>query len=256
MKLDGLVAFVTGGASGLGAETVKQLVANGVKVAFADMNEENGAEVLKEVGEDNAIFIKLDVTDEQAVKAAIDKTVETFGKLHVAVNCAGIAVVGQTMTKTRLLDFKALKLVTEINVYGTIYVCAYAAKAMSANDPVNDRGERGVIINVASVAAYEGQRGQVAYSATKGAIRSITMPMARDLGKFGIRVVTIAPGTINSPMLQAQSDQMKESFLKDTPLRRLGEADEFAHMVRACIENSYLSGQTLRMDGATVLSCN
>ena len=151
------------------------------------------------------------------------------------------------------MDFRTLKLVTEINVYGTIYVAAHAAKAMSKNTP-NERGERGVVINVASVAAFEGQRGQVAYSASKGAIAGITCPMARDLGRFGIRVCTIAPGTIMSPMLAAQTDKMKNLLLKDTPLGRFGEADEFAHMVRACVENSYLNGQTLRMDGGTVLS--
>jgi NAD(P)-dependent dehydrogenase (short-subunit alcohol dehydrogenase family) len=256
MKLEGLVAFVTGGASGLGAETVDQLVAAGCRVAFADLNEENGEAMVAKHGSDKTLFIQLDVTDEPAVKAAIDKTVETFGGLHVAVNCAGIASVGQTITSKTIMDFRTLKLVTEINVYGTIYVCAHAAKAMSKNTPVNDRGERGVIINVASVAAFEGQRGQVAYSASKGAIAGITTPMARDLGKYGIRVCTIAPGTIMSPMLAMQSDKMKELFLKDTPLGRFGQADEFAHMVRACVENSYLNGQTLRMDGGTVLSYN
>lgn len=254
MKLEGLVAFVTGGASGLGAETVKQLVAGGAKVAFADLNEENGLALVKELGEDKTKFIELDVTDEKAVGAAVATAVETFGALHIAVNCAGIASVGQTITSKTIMDFRTLKLVTEINVFGSIYVAAHAAKAMSKNKPVNDRGERGVIVNVASVAAYEGQRGQVSYSASKGAIVGITTPMARDLGRFGIRVVTIAPGTIMSPMLAAQTDKMKDLLLKDTPLKRFGEADEFAHMVRACVENSYLNGVTLRMDGGTVLS--
>lgn len=254
MKLEGLVAFVTGGASGLGAETVRGLVASGVKVAFADLNEENGLALVKELGEDKTKFIELDVTDEKAVGAAIATAVETFGALHIAVNCAGIASVGQTITSKTIMDFRTMKLVTEINVFGSIYVAAHAAKAMSKNEPVNDRGERGVIVNVASVAAFEGQRGQVSYSASKGAIVGITTPMARDLGRFGIRVVTIAPGTIMSPMLAAQTDKMKNLLLKDTPLKRFGEADEFAHMVRACVENSYLNGVTLRMDGGTVLS--
>lgn len=256
MKLEGLVAFVTGGASGLGAETVRQLVKAGCKVAFADLNDENGEKMLEEVGKDKAMFINLDVTDEKAVKKAIDDTVERFGALHIAVNCAGIAVIGQTITSKSVMNFSSLKLVTEINVYGTIYVCAHAAKAMSKNDPVNERGERGCIVNVASVAAFEGQRGQVPYSASKGAIVGITTPMARDLGKFGIRVVTIAPGTIMSPMLAQQTDKMKDMLLKDTPLKRFGEPDEFAHMVRSCVENSYLNGVTLRMDGGTVLSYN
>ena len=254
MKLEGLVAFVTGGASGLGAETVRQLVAAGCKVAFADLNDENGEAMLKEVGKENARFINLDVTDENAVKQAIEDTVSHFGGLHIAVNCAGIAVIGQTITSKTTLDMKIVKLVTEINVYGTLNVCAHAAKAMSKNKPVNDRGEKGCIINVASVAAFEGQRGQVPYSASKGAIVGITTPMARDLGKYGIRVCTIAPGTIMSPMLAQQSDKMKALFLKDTPLGRFGEPDEFAHMVRSCAENSYLNGVTLRMDGGTVLS--
>ncbi|CAI2378423.1 unnamed protein product [Moneuplotes crassus] len=254
MKLEGLVGFVTGGASGLGAETVKQLVAAGVKVTFGDLNSENGEALVKELGEDKAKFLELDVTDEKAVEAAIKTCVDTFGGLHIAVNCAGIAAVGQTITSKSMMSFSTMRLVTEINVFGTIYVAAHAAKAMSKNKPVNDRGERGVIINVASVAAYEGQRGQVSYSASKGAIVGITTPMARDLGRFGIRVVAIAPGTIMSPMLAAQTDKMKNLLLKDTPLGRFGEADEFAHMVRSCVENSYLNGVTLRMDGGTVLS--
>lgn len=256
MRTEGLVALVTGGASGLGAETVRTLVKAGCKVTIADMNEENGETVLNEVGKDNAIFVKLDVTDENAVKQVVATTVEKFGALHIAVNCAGIAVISQTITSKSTLDAKVLKLVMEINVMGTIYVAAHAAKAMSQNKPVNDRGEKGVIVNVASVAAFEGQRGQVPYSASKGAIVGITCPMARDLGRYGIRVVTIAPGTIMSPMLAQQSDKMKQLFLKDTPLGRFGEADEFAHMVKACVENSYLNGVTLRMDGGTVLSYN
>ena len=256
MKLEGLVAIVTGGASGLGAETVRQLIKAGCKVTIADMNEENGEKMLEEVGKDNAIFIKLDVTDENAVKKTVATTVEKFGAVHVAVNWAGIGVISQTITSKTTLDAKILKLVMDINVNGTIYMAAHAAKAMSQNKPLNERGEKGVIINVASVAAYEGQRGQVPYSASKGAIVGITTPMARDLGKYGIRVVTIAPGTIMSPMLAAQSDKMKQLFLKDTPLGRFGEADEFAHMVRAWVENSYLNGVTLRMDGGTVLSYN
>ena len=256
MKLEGLVALVTGGASGLGAETVRQLVKAGWKVAIVDMNDENGETILQEVGKDSAIFIKLDVTDEGAVKQAIATTVEKFGALHIAVNCAGIAVVSQTITSKTVLDSKVLKLVMDINVMGTIYVSAHAAKAMSQNKAVNDRGEKGVIVNVASVAAYEGQRGQVPYSASKGAIVGITTPMARDLGRYGIRVVTIAPGIINTPMLSHGSDEMKKQFLKDTPLGRFGETDEFAHLVKAIVENSYLNGVTLRMDGGTVLSYN
>jgi 3-hydroxyacyl-CoA dehydrogenase/3-hydroxy-2-methylbutyryl-CoA dehydrogenase len=210
--------------------------------------------MVEELGSDKAHFIKLDVTKEKDVKAAIDEVVDKWGALHVAVNCAGIASVSMTCTSKSIIDFNTVRLTTDINVFGTIYVCAHAARAMTKNKPLNDRGERGVIVNVGSVAAYEGQRGQVPYSASKGAIVGITMPMARDLGRFGIRVVCVAPGTIMSPMLKLLPEKMMKNFLKDTPLNRLGEADEFGHMVRTCVENSYLNGVTLRMDGATKLS--
>ena len=253
MKLEGLVAFVTGGASGLGAETVKQFIEKGAKVAIADRNEELGEELAKTLGS-SALFVAIDVTDEDDVKDAIKKTVEHFGALHIAVNCAGIAAVSMTLTSKTVLDFAQVKLATEINLYGTLYVSAYAAQAMSKNKEVNERGERGVIINVASVAAFEGQRGQVPYSATKAAVAGLTLPMARDLGKYGIRVATIAPGVYETPMTAMGGSKLIDMLSKDTPLRRLGKADEFAHMACSIVENSYLSGVTIRVDGATVLS--
>lgn len=253
MKLEGLIAFVTGGASGLGAATVRHFLSKGAKVAIADRNEELGEELAKELGSDT-LFVAIDVTDENDVKDAIKKTVDHFGALHIAVNCAGIAAVSMTLTSKTILDFAQVKLATEINVYGTLYVSAYAAQVMSKNKLLNDKGERGVIINVASVAAFEGQRGQVPYSASKSAVVGLTLPMARDLGKYGIRVATIAPGVYETPMTAMGGSKLVETLSKDTPLRRLGKADEFAHMAGAIAENSYVSGVTIRVDGATVLS--
>lgn len=154
------------------------------------------------------------------------------------------------------MDFDMLRAATEINLYGTIYVSAYAAKVMCKNQALNDRGEKGVIINVSSVAGFEGQRGQVPYSATKAAIIGITTPMARDLGRYGIRVVTLAPSLFETPMTESvrKNDKIKDSFTKDTPLNRLGKPDEFAHLAVSTVENSYLNGVTIRLDGATVLS--
>ena len=189
----GIVIFVTGGASGLGEATVRMLHAKGASVAVADMNDERLAMLTNELTE-RYLSIKCDVTKEQDVKAAVEKTVETFGALHAAIACAGVAWAGMTLTSKGSLDMGLFEKVVQINLYGSAYVAKFAAVAMSKNKPVNDRGEKGVIIFVSSVAGEEGQRGQVAYGATKGAINGMVMPMARDLGKFGIRVAAIAPG--------------------------------------------------------------
>lgn len=189
----GIVIFVTGGASGLGEATVRMLHAKGASVAVADMNDERLAMLASELKE-RYLSIKCDVTKEQDVKAAVEKTVETFGALHVALACAGVAWAGMTLTSKGSLDMGLFEKVVQINLYGSAYVAKFAAVAMSKNKPVNDRGEKGVIIFVSSVAGEEGQRGQVAYGATKGAINGMVMPMARDLGKFGIRVAAVAPG--------------------------------------------------------------
>jgi 3-hydroxyacyl-CoA dehydrogenase/3-hydroxy-2-methylbutyryl-CoA dehydrogenase len=203
---------------------------------------------------ERVLTVKCDVTKEEDVKSAVELTVKTFGTVHAALACAGVATITPTLSSRGPLDTAVFKKVTEINVYGSIYVAKYCAVAMSKNQPINDKGEKGVIMFVSSVAAEEGQRGQVAYSSTKGAINGIVLPMARDLGKFGIRVLSIAPGIFETPLSHLMSETVKKRLNADTPLNRPGQPEEFAHFVRVCIENSYLNGVHLRIDGGIKFS--
>lgn len=196
MRLDkSLVAIVTGGASGLGLATVELLRAQGVQVVIADLNEEQGNEIAKKL---NCLFFKTNVADEKNVEQLIKFTVESYKKIHVVVNCAGIVSAGTTIFSKGVVSSEVMEKVLKINVIGTLNVSKHAAKVMSEQKELN--GERGVIINVASVAGFEGQKGQVVYSASKGALIGMTLPMARDLGKYKIRVMTIAPGIFETPM--------------------------------------------------------
>ena len=205
MKLSGdIVVFVTGGASGLGEETVRKLHRDGCRVAIADMNTEKMKQIQAELGE-RIIYFTCDVTKEEQVKAAIQGTADKWGTIHVALPCAGVAWAMLTLSSKGPMDTEKFKKIVDINVYGSMYVAKYASVIMSKNQPLNDRGEKGVIIFVSSVAAEEGQRGQIAYSATKGAINGIVMPMARDLGKYGIRVAAIAPGIFATPIAAGMS---------------------------------------------------
>ena len=216
-----LVFFITGGASGLGEATVREIHALGARVAIADMNEERLALLRTELKE-RILTFKCDVTKEEDVKAAIEQTVQTYGVLHVALACAGIAPVSLTLSSKGSLDIPLFKKTVDINVYGSIYVAKHAAIAMSKNQAVNERGEKGVIIFVSSVAAEEGQRGQVGYSATKGAINGLVLPMARDLGRYGIRVVSIAPGIFETPMSHGFPEAVKKRLYADTAINRAG----------------------------------
>ena len=216
-----LVFFITGGASGLGEATVREIHALGARVAIADMNEERLALLRTELKE-RILTFKCDVTKEEDVKAAIEQTVKTYGVLHVALACAGIAPVSLTLSSKGSLDIPLFKKTVDINVYGSIYVAKHAAIAMSKNQAVNERGEKGVIIFVSSVAAEEGQRGQVGYSATKGAINGLVLPMARDLGRYGIRVVSIAPGIFETPMSHGFPEAVKKRLYADTAINRAG----------------------------------
>ena len=247
------VFFITGGASGLGEATVRDIHAMGAKVAIADMNLER-LDLLRNELKERVITFKCDVTKEEDVKSAIEATVQAFGTIHAVLACAGIATVSPTLSSKGSLDMKLFKTAMEINVYGSMYVAKHAAVAMSKNQPVTERGEKGVIIFVSSVAAEEGQRGQVGYSATKGAINGIVLPMARDLGRFGIRVLSIAPGIFETPMSHGFNEAIKKRLNADTALNRAGQPDEFAHFVRTCIENGYLTGVHLRIDGGTKFS--
>lgn len=255
MKIgEGLVVFLTGGASGLGEATLRYLHGKGATIAAADMNIEKLQQIQSEL-QTRILVMSCDVTDEEQVKAAIDKTVATFGAIHVALPIAGIGSTLLTYSESRgPLNMEIYEMVIKINVFGSVHVAKYASMAMSKNKPIGDKNEKGVIIFVSSVAAYEGQKGQVAYSASKAALNGMVMPMARDLGKYNIRVNAIAPGIFESPMSALMSDKVRARLCADTPMNRMGQADEFAHFAGAIIENSYINGVHLRLDGAIKFS--
>ncbi|ALS77617.1 3-hydroxyacyl-CoA dehydrogenase [Planococcus kocurii] len=249
MDLSKLVAVVTGGASGLGAGTVRNLVNSGAKVAIFDLQEELGTELAGELGE-AAIFCKTDVTDEASVTAALDQAVERFGYVNTLVNCAGIGVAEKTMGKKGPHSLKSFSKVLEVNLIGTFNMIRLTAERMSENTP-NENEERGVIVNTASVAAYDGQIGQAAYSASKGGIVGMTLPIARDLSSVGVRVVTIAPGLFDTPAFQGLPEKAVDALGKMTPFpSRLGKASEFGCLVNSIIINPMLNGETIRLDGA------
>ncbi|MEQ8673910.1 MAG: 3-hydroxyacyl-CoA dehydrogenase [Aggregatilineales bacterium] len=250
----GLVALVTGGASGLGGATVRRLVAGGAKVVIADRDTENGQALADELGH-NAAFTSTDVTDAEQVQAALDTAMERFGKLNVLVNCAGVGMAMRTYhPKHGAHPLEVFATVIQINLIGTFNCIRLAAGMMAQNTP-NDNDERGVIINTASVAAYDGQIGQAAYSASKGGIVGMTLPIARDLAQSGIRVMTIAPGLFNTPLLAALPEEAKASLGKQVPFPpRLGDPAEYAQLAQAIIENPMLNGEVIRLDGAIRMS--
>ena len=251
MDIQGKVAIVTGGASGLGKATVEAIVKKGGKAVILDIKEEEGKKVAEALGEGNAVFVKTDVTNEDEVKNAIKVAKEKFGGLHIAVNCAGTGIAMKTISKAGPHDLQSFLFIININLVGTFNVSRLAAYEMSQNDPVTEDGERGVIINTASVAAFDGQIGQVAYSASKGGIVGMTLPMARDLARYGIRVVTIAPGTFDTPLLGLLPDEVKKALAAQIPFpQRLGKPEEYAALALHIIENSMLNGETIRLDGA------
>ncbi len=242
-------ALVTGGASGLGEATVRRLHAAGAGTVIVDLNEERGEALAAELG-DRAVFARADVSKpEEMVKAVATAT--DRGGLHVAVNCAGIGPAARTVNRDGTPhDLDLFKKVIEVNLIGTFNVLRLSASAMSANDP-NDDGERGVIINTASVAAFEGQIGQVAYSSSKGGIVGLTLPAARDLTKAGVRVVTIAPGIFDTALLASMPEKIRQSLGAGIPFpQRLGRPDEYAQMVESIVGNAYLNGEVIRLDGA------
>jgi NAD(P)-dependent dehydrogenase (short-subunit alcohol dehydrogenase family) len=248
MARAGKTYFITGGASGLGLATVKLLHGQGANVGIVDKNKD-GETIAKELCS-RAIFCETDVTDEASVAAAVDKVVSTFGGLHGAINCAGLGMAMTTIGKDgKPHQAKVFDFIMKLNTYGTFYGSAYAASAMSKCPAAAD-GSRGVIINVASVAGIEGQKGQLVYSASKGAVIGMTLPMARDLARYGIRVMTIAPGIIDTPLMQAASPKVKEGLLAQVAApKRFGAPEEFAHLCASIIDNGYLNGEVIRMDG-------
>ena len=220
-------------------------------MAIADWNVDNLQAIKKSLGPERCITFECDVTKEENVKKAVYGTAEAFGTIHVALACAGVAWPLLTLPKNGEMDTKTFQKVLDINLYGTVYMAKYASVVMSKNKPVNEMNEKGVIIFVSSVAAEEGQRGQVAYSATKGALNGMIMPMARDLGRYNIRVLAVAPGIFETPLSSMMSQKVKDGLNANTPMGRMGQPDEFAHFIQAMIENSYLNGVALRLDGAT-----
>jgi NAD(P)-dependent dehydrogenase (short-subunit alcohol dehydrogenase family) len=246
VRLNGAVALVTGGASGLGLATVEELVEAGASVVIGDLEQSNGKDVAERLG-DAVRFYPVDVTSEEDVAQAVAGALE-LGRLQVVVNCAGVGTAGRVLSKRGPLPLAAFAQVIAINLTGTFNVVRLAAAAMAGAEP-ND-GDRGVIINTASVAAFDGQVGQAAYSASKAAVVGMTLPLARDLADKAIRVVTIAPGIFETPMLAALPEPVKESLGKQVPHpSRLGRPAEFAALVRHVIENGMLNGETIRLDG-------
>ncbi len=248
------VALVTGGASGLGLATVKQLVAKGAKVAIFDLNRTQADLVALELGA-NVRAYTVNVSDEVSVKTAIDQVIQDFGGLHIAVNCAGVGSASRTVGKNGAHSLELFTKVITINLIGTFNVARLAAEAMQHNQadstPENTDYERGVIINTASVAAFDGQIGQVAYAASKGGVVGMTLPLARDLAVIGIRVNTIAPGIFNTPLMNASPDSVKLPLIEMTQFpKRLGYPEEYAKLALHLIENRFMNGETIRLDGA------
>lgn len=248
MRPKDMVALVTGGASGLGRASVEALLEVGAKAIICDLPRSPGESVAEELGSAVA-FAPTDVTDPDQVQAAIDLAVERFGGLHIAVNCAGIGWAQRTVSKSGPHDLKVYELVIRVNLIGTFNVIRLAAQQMSSQEPIGE--ERGVIVNTASVAAFDGQIGQAAYSSSKGGVVSLTLPVARDLAPRQIRVVTIAPGTFDTPMLAGLSEDQRQKLVDEIPHpHRLGQPSEFAALVRHIVENPMLNGETIRLDGA------
>ncbi|XP_076286982.1 hydroxysteroid 17-beta dehydrogenase 10 [Lasioglossum baleicum] len=249
--LKGLVALVTGGASGLGLGTAQRFVREGAKVVIADLPTSNGTEVASKLG-NSAVFAPVDVTSEKDVTEALQLTKKQFQKLDVLVNAAGIARAFKVynFNKHRPHSLEDFERVIAVNTVGTFNVIRLAVELMNENTP-NVDGQRGVVVNTASVAAFDGQMGQAAYSASKGGVVSMTLPLARDLAKVGIRVCTVAPGLMDTPMLQALPDKVR-AFLSETiPFpTRLGTPDEYAMLVQQIVENPLLNGEVIRLDGA------
>ncbi len=250
MKIDGAVALVTGGASGLGGATVKALIDKGARVAILDRPNSAGAELAKSFGEDKCLFAVADVTNSDQVTQAIQATVAKFGSLQIAVNCAGTGAAMKTTGKGGPMPLEMFEMVIRINLIGTFNVIRLAATEMLKNTPSSD-GERGVLINTASVAAFDGQIGQAAYSASKGGVVGMTLPIARDLSRDGIRCLTIAPGTFDTPMLAMLPEPARQALAANIPFpQRLGQPPEFAALAVHIVENTYLNGETIRLDGA------
>ncbi|KAI8377531.1 uncharacterized protein BYT42DRAFT_497231 [Radiomyces spectabilis] len=257
MHIHGNTFIVTGGASGLGEATVRELVQHGANVAIFDINDEGAENLAQQLGKQVFAAGKVDVTSEEAVKTALDKTVAQFGRIAGVINCGGVASAAKIARRGKSSHTMTLDLfdfTVRVNLIGTFNVCRQVAQIMANQDAFTEDGERGVIINTASVACTDGQAGQVAYAASKGGVASMTLPMARDLAPAGIRVMTIAPGIFETNMTSHMNEAAKAKIIKDAIFpERMGRPHEYSMLVRHIIENSMLSGEIIRIDGASRL---
>ncbi len=252
MKIEGSGALVSGGASGLGEATVRRLHEAGAKVVIADVNPEKGEPLAEELG---AAFVQCDVREEDQVQAAVDKAAEADGGLRIAVSCAGTGIPIKVASSKGPHPLDAFKVIIDINLVGTFNVMRLSAFRMLSDNEPDGEGERGVVINTASVAAFEGQVGQIAYSASKGGVVGMTIPAARDLADKGIRVNTIAPGLFDTPLLGALPQEQRDALGAQVPFpSRLGRPDEYGQLVESIVENPMLNGETIRLDGAIRMS--
>lgn len=249
MRIEGSTFLITGGASGLGAATARRLARAGANVVLADVNAQTGERTAAEIGS-AARFVRTDVTSEESVRAAVALAAETFGPLRGLVNAAGIAIAERVLGKAGPHPLDSFARVIHVNLIGTFNVIRLAAAALASAEPLED-GERGVIVNTASVAAFDGQIGQAAYSASKGGVVGMTLPIARDLARHGIRVVTIAPGIFDTPLMAGLPEPARQSLAQQVPFPpRLGQPAEYAALVHHIIENRMLNGEVIRLDGA------
>ena len=249
MKLKNMTAVVTGGASGLGEAAARRLIMAGMNVGIFDLNETSGLALASELG-DKALFCITDVADENSVKESIAMTTAAFGSVHIAVNCAGIATPAKIIGKNGLFPISIFNRVVAVNLIGSFNVLRFSAEQMAKNDP-NEDGERGVIINTASIAAFDGQIGQAAYSASKAGLVGLTLPAARELADYGIRVATIAPGLFYTPLMDGLPEKAKAALEKMPPFpKRLGKPSEFAELVHHIAVNAMINGDVIRLDAA------
>lgn len=252
MNVNGLAAVVTGGGSGMGAEVARHLAKAGAKVALLDINKAAVEATAKEIG---GLALECDVSSDASAKAALEAAKKAHGVARILINCAGIAPGARVVGKDGPHDLGFFNKVIGVNLVGTFNMLRLAAADMTVTEELNDTGERGVIINTASVAAFEGQIGQAAYSASKGGIVGMTLPAARELARFGVRVVTIAPGLIGTPMLMSMPQEVQDSLVATTLFpRRLGKPEEFAKLALHIVDNAMINGETIRLDGAVRLA--
>ena len=248
MNIKGKIAVITGGASGLGKATAKSIIAKGGRVAVLDLNKDLADQTATELIEAKAY--QVDVTDDDSVKRALAAVISDFGAIHINVNCAGVGAASRTVGKDGALDLSKFNFIIQVNLVGTFSVLRKCAAFMQLNKPEGESSEKGVIINTASVAAFEGQIGDVAYSASKAGVAGMTLPIARDLSRQGVRICTISPGVFDTRMMAASSDQVRDSLtaMVQHP-KRMGLPTEFALLSEQIVENPYLNGETIRLDG-------